>query len=484
VGEWSDRVYRRSAGSVGARLRLSGSVVLVVGRGAAAEAVAGRLTAAGAEVRAVAGCLADAPGPPEDAAFTSAALDGVSLVVAASASPLADRWVVRESSRRNIPVACVRAPETGTVDLTEAAEVAGVRVDVRTGDQRLDRDALGRVLAAIPARYERLGAWLARVERSVHRAIPDTARRRRLWDRLLAGPVAELVLRGHAQRADGALAAVLAGDSACAAGDVYLIGGGPGDPDLLTVRALRLLRQADVVLYDRLVAPEIVALARDDAERVYVGKQPDRHPVPQQRINGLLVEYARRGLRVARVKGGDPFIFGRGGEEIDSLMEEGIAFEVVPGITAASGCAAYAGIPLTHRDHAQSCVFVTGHRKANGELALDFDRLVRPGQTVVFYMGLKGLEQLTDGLIRHGMAPCTPAALVQQGTTDNQRVVSGTVGDIAALALEAGARAPTLVIVGTVVRLRERLAWFEPDPAHGDVNRFAARAQTKKARRE
>nr|WP_282571308.1 uroporphyrinogen-III C-methyltransferase [Methylonatrum kenyense] len=246
-------------------------------------------------------------------------------------------------------------------------------------------------------------------------------------------------------------------------GEVYLIGAGPGDPELLTRRALRLLQAADVVLYDRLVAPAILALIPPHCERINVGKQRDRHPVPQEEINGLLRDLARQGRRVARLKGGDPFIFGRGGEELDRLLEWGIRFQVVPGITAASGCAAYAGIPLTHRDHAQSCIFVTGHRREGG-VEVDFPALVRAGQTVVCYMGLHTLPALCAGMLEHGMDPQMPAALVEQGTTERQQVIVGTVSDLPQKVAQQEVHAPTLLIVGSVVTLRSRLEWFQGRP--------------------
>ncbi len=252
-------------------------------------------------------------------------------------------------------------------------------------------------------------------------------------------------------------------------GEVYLIGAGPGDPELLTLKAVRLLNQADVVLHDRLVAAPILDFIPETALRIDVGKCRDRHPIPQVEINRLLRAYAQAGQRVARLKGGDPFIFGRGGEEIQGLMEDGIPFQVVPGITAASGCAAYAGIPLTHRDHAQACLFVTGHRRDNGALDLDFPVLARPHQTVVFYMGLQSLPELVSGLIAHGLPAATPAAVVEQGTTAGQRAISGAVVELPALVREAAVRAPALIIVGEVVRLRGQFDWFSRRNETGPV---------------
>jgi uroporphyrin-III C-methyltransferase/precorrin-2 dehydrogenase/sirohydrochlorin ferrochelatase len=242
-------------------------------------------------------------------------------------------------------------------------------------------------------------------------------------------------------------------------GEVWLIGAGPGDPDLLTFRALRLMQQADVVLHDRLVSPEILNLVRRDADRIYVGKKRSEHAVPQGDLNQLLLDLALEGKRVVRLKGGDPFIFGRGGEEIELLAQHQIPFQVVPGITAASGCATYAGIPLTHRDHAQSCVFVTGHLKDNS-IDLDWELLAKPNQTVVVYMGLVGLPVISQKLIEHGMSADTPIALVEQGTTSKQRTFTGTLGTLVEQIKDEDVHAPTLTIIGSVVSLHQTLAWF------------------------
>jgi uroporphyrin-III C-methyltransferase/precorrin-2 dehydrogenase/sirohydrochlorin ferrochelatase len=280
---------------------------------------------------------------------------------------------------------------------------------------------------------------------------------------VLEGPIAEMMVAGKEDRARAALEAALAseGERMPEAGEVYLIGGGPGDPDLLTFKALRLMQQADVVVYDRLVSPEVLELVRRDAERIYAGKERDNHSIPQEEINALLVRLAKEGKRVCRLKGGDPFIFGRGGEEIATLMQEGVSFQVVPGITAASGCATYAGIPLTHRDYSQSVTFVTGNLK-QGELNLNWGALAQPNQTIVFYMGLHGINTICEQLVAHGVPDTMPAALVQQGTTPNHQVFVGNLRNLVHLVEEAEVKPPTLIIVGEVVALHEKLNWFKP----------------------
>ena len=247
--------------------------------------------------------------------------------------------------------------------------------------------------------------------------------------------------------------------AACASGRVFLVGAGPGDPELLTLRAVRVLGQADVIVYDHLVSASVLDFARPGAERIYAGKRRNEHTLRQEQINALLVKLARQGRQVVRLKGGDPFIFGRGGEELQALAAHGVAFEVVPGVTAASGVSSYAGIPLTHRDHAQSCIFVTGHLK-DGTADLDWPSLVRLKQTVVIYMGLGGLAEICHEMMLHGAAPDLPIAVVQEGSLASQKVVTGTLSNVPERVAQAGLKSPCLTIIGEVVKLHDELAWF------------------------
>jgi len=259
----------------------------------------------------------------------------------------------------------------------------------------------------------------------------------------------------------------------CGRGRVYLVGAGPGDPDLLTLRAARLLGETDVIVYDHLVSPGVLSLAATDAERIYAGKERNHHTMGQNEINELLVRLALQGKHVVRLKGGDPFIFGRGGEEMEALAERGVPFEVIPGITAACGVSCYAGIPLTHRDHAQSCLLVTGHLK-DGTTNLDWAALTRPRQTVVIYMGLGALAEICGKFIAHGVRPGTPVAAVQQGTTQEQRVVTGTLESLPAIAARSHLQSPCMIIIGEVVNLHEKLAWFKPEAAKESADRISA----------
>ncbi len=331
----------------------------------------------------------------------------------------------------------------------------------------LARTIKAELESAIPATYGALSQFLASFRDEVAQRIPDGTQRRRFWEDIIESTVGERVMAGDSAGAETALRERLEAFSAGGGkpvGEVYLVGTGPGDPDLLTFRALRLMQRADVVLYDRLIGPRIMNLVRRDAERIYVGKKKNEHTMGQEDISRLLAKLALEGRRVLRLKGGDPFIFGRGGEEIEEIARHGIPFQVVPGVTAAAGCAAYAGIPLTHRDHAQTCIFVTGHAR-DGEVDLNWDALVQPNQTVAIYMGLGMTGKLMEQFIAHGMAPDMPAAIVDNGTRRRQRVVAGTVSDIAGKAESAALAGPAIIIVGTVVALRDRLAWFTPDDA-------------------
>ncbi|MDO6475833.1 siroheme synthase CysG [Alteromonas sp. 1_MG-2023] len=315
--------------------------------------------------------------------------------------------------------------------------------------------------SVIPANISRLGAFSEKFREKVKSSLKGVTARRYFWEDVLDGDIAELVEKGQPEKADARFLEALsaAQSEQKIEGQVYLVGAGPGDPDLLTFRALRLMQKADVVVYDRLVSPAILELVRRDAEKIYVGKAKSNHTLPQDQINSLMVEEAKKGNRVVRLKGGDPFIFGRGGEEIEELIAAGIDFQVVPGITAASGASTYAGIPLTHRDHAQSVTFATGHLK-NGTIDLNWPALAHQNQTIVFYMGLTGLPVICSKLIEHGLSASTPIALVQEATRESQKVITGTLDTIPAHPQLDEMKPPTLIIVGSVVTLHKKLDWF------------------------
>jgi uroporphyrin-III C-methyltransferase/precorrin-2 dehydrogenase/sirohydrochlorin ferrochelatase len=444
---------------------------LVVGGGAVAARKAAQLLRAGARVTVHAPALSAAFEADLDrsrvvhraARFTEEDLSHHALVIAATDDAEVNRAVAAAAKARRVPVNVVDQPMLCSFIMPSIIDRSPVIVAVSSGGASpvLARLLRARLETLIPAGYGHLAALAAEFRDRIKARLAP-AERRRFWERVLQGPIAELVFSGRQSEARQALGASLDDARlAISGGEVALVGAGPGDPDLLTFRALRLMQRADVVVYDRLVAEPILDLVRRDAERIYAGKARAEHTLPQEDINQLLVRLAKEGKRVVRLKGGDPFIFGRGGEEIDTLAAEGIPFQVVPGVTAAAGCASYAGIPLTHRDYAQSVVFVTGHLQ-DGSMNLNWPALVQPRQTIVFYMGLVGIDILCRELAAHGLPAATPAALVQQGTTPQQRVLTGTLASLPDIVHQNEVKAPTLIIIGEVVRLRERLKWFEP----------------------
>ena len=454
-------------------LKLGESRCLVVGGGSVAARKVELLRAAGAAVTVLAPSLGEELRRELDAGhiahraerFHASQVEGATLVVAATDDPQVNAEVSAAARARNIPVNAVDDPARCTFVMPAIVDRSPLVIGISSGGTApvLARQLRERLEAMLPQGYARLARLAGAFRQRVKARLDDPRQRRRFWESVFRGPTAERVMAGSDDNGLALLEQTLAEAAAGGlphGGEVYLVGGGPGDPDLLTFKALRLMQQADVVVYDRLVSPAVLDRVRRDAEHIYVGKSRNQHPVPQDRINQILVEQASQGRRVLRLKGGDPFVFGRGGEEIDTLREAGIPFQVVPGITAALGCAAYAGIPLTHRDYAKACVFVTGHLR-NGSLDLPWEAMIQPQQTVVVYMGLGALPELCAGLTARGLPTHWPLALVEQGTTEHQRVVTGTLANIVPRALEAELKPPTLVIVGEVVRLRDRLRWFD-----------------------
>jgi uroporphyrin-III C-methyltransferase/precorrin-2 dehydrogenase/sirohydrochlorin ferrochelatase len=455
-------------------LRLANEPVLVVGGGAVAQRKVDLLLRSSAQVRVVAPELV--PGLAERAAageithlateFRPEHLDGMRLAIAATDKHAINAWVARQAERRNVPVNVVDDRELSRFIVPAIVDRSPVVVAVgSSGDAPvLTRRLRERLESFLPQRLGTLAKLAGKLRPTIKAGIESPARRRKFWENFFDGTVAADVLAGRSVDVEAIASTLHTGGGDF--GEVVLVGAGPGDPGLLTLRALRAMQNADVILHDRLVSAEILDLARRDAERIDVGKTAGGAHVSQEAINALLVQLAQQGKRVCRLKGGDPFIFGRGGEELEALAAAGVRFEVVPGVTAAAGCAAYAGIPLTHRDHAQSLVFVTGHTKDEAGDTVDWDHLARPAQTVVFYMGLGHLERSISQLRAHGAPESRGAAIIEQGTRAEQRVVTGTLADLAQKARQAGIQSPALLIVGEVTRLHETLQWFNAAAAN------------------
>lgn len=428
---------------------------LLLRAGAGLTVVAPTITA---ELQAL---LAENTGVWQQREYREADLHGRTLVVAATPDKTVNEQVFRDAVRQSIQVNVVDAPELCTFIFPSIVDRDPLLIAITSSGRSpvLARIMRRKIEALVPAAYGKLAGFAGRFRDLVKGAIPQDTARRLFWEQALEGTIAEHVLVGRESAAEEQLRERLQDTEALYKGEVYLVGAGPGDPDLLTFKAARLLQSADVVLYDRLVAPAIVDMSRRDAQRIYVGKRRADHSVEQTTINQLLVDLALQGKRVVRLKGGDPFIFGRGGEEIELLAKHRIPFQVVPGITAANGAACYAGIPLTHRDYAQSVRFVAGYLKGNS-VEHDWSSFQSPTETLVFYMGLVGLPDICAQLQAHGRSPDTPVALIERGTTLEQKVLLGTLATMVDVVARAQPSAPTLIIVGNVVRLHATLSWF------------------------
>ncbi|MGY3912395.1 siroheme synthase CysG [Aeromonas piscicola] len=447
--------------------RLDNKPVLLVGGGEVAERKARLLLDAGARLTVVSPAL-----DPELAAlaasgtidwlaaeFEPALLTGKWLVVAATDRREVNALVYQSANQAGIFANVVDDPKRSSFIMPSIIDRSPLMVAISSGGKApvLARLLREKLEALLPQHLGAVAAFAGGLRERVKARFASMGERRQFWERLLgADRLGQALARGDKASANQ-LADALFAEDAGAKGEVILVGAGPGDPGLLTLHALRQMQQADVVVHDRLVSDEVMALVRRDAKRIFVGKQAGNHCVPQEGINQLLLEEAKKGLRVVRLKGGDPFIFGRGGEELETLVGSGVGFQVVPGITAASGCAAYAGIPLTHRDHAQSVRFVTAHGKG-GAQDLDWPLLARDQQTLVFYMGLSSCATIREQLLAHGKAGATPVALIERGTQPSQQVIRGTLDQLPELAV--GVESPALIMVGSVVTLADKLAWF------------------------
>ena len=443
---------------------------LIVGGGTIATRKARLLKKAGACIHVVAPDISDelqamvkaSGGSCALREYTVSDIGGKRLVISATDIASVNESVAADCTAQNLPVNVVDTPHLCTVIMPAIVDRSPLIIGITSGGEApvLARKIRTQLESSVPAAFGQLGKLASKFRQKVKDTFPDAELRRRFWESTLEGSIADKVMAGRLQDAEDEIIEKIADKTCETGGEVYLVGAGPGDPDLLTFKALRLMQRAEVVLYDRLVSEPILDMVRRDAERIYVGKQRADHAVPQQQINEMLLTLAQQGKRVLRLKGGDPFIFGRGAEEIDLLAKNHIPFQVVPGITAASGCASYAGIPLTHRDCSQSVRFITGHLK-DGVLDFRWKEFVESQQTLVFYMGLTGLEQICTRLIEHGKDANTPAALIERGTLPDQQVHIGNLSNLPQLVKDNNVTPPTLLIIGDVVSLHSTLNWYK-----------------------
>ena len=389
--------------------------------------------------------------PPEQA---GPALDVARFAIVANRLDANAEKAITMARQYGVPLNVVDHPELCDFTVPSIIDRGDVVAAIGTNGSApvLAKSIREKLEALLPKRIGDLAALASRLRPDVKAAITDSKARRRFWETALTGPTADLAYAGDLEGAEAAMRAQLVSGTA-AEGIVHIVGAGPGDPELMTLKALRLIQEADVVYYDRLVSDEILALIRRDADRVPVGKSKGDHSVPQETIHELLIASAQEGKRVVRLKGGDPFIFGRGGEELEAVRAAGVAATVVPGISSALGCAAAAGLPLTHRDHAQSLTFVTGHAKAGGVPDLDWGSLARPAQTVVVFMGVGTSATIAEKIIAAGRAPSTPVAVIENGTRENEIRVFGTLAELPHLIQRAGIKGPALLVIGEVAGL-------------------------------
>jgi uroporphyrin-III C-methyltransferase/precorrin-2 dehydrogenase/sirohydrochlorin ferrochelatase len=382
-----------------------------------------------------------------------------SLIIAATDNKQINKKLFNFANKNNILINVVDQPDLCTCTFGSIVERGDLVVAISTGGNApvFARNLREKFETLLPQSTKQLIDFSASIREKVMNSFSQFNKRRIFWELFFDAFAAKKnITKSNLTTLTNQLIKTLKNKHS---GEVFLVGAGPGDPELLTLRALHLIQKADVCIYDNLVSKDILELVRRDALMIYAGKLRNNHTIEQKEINQLLVNYAKKGLRVLRLKGGDPFMFGRGGEEISELMTQKIKFQVVPGITAASGVSAYAGIPLTHRDYSQSCIFITGHEK-NGKLNINWSNLIHENQTIVIYMGLNSLPIIVQNLIDSGMRKNMPIALVQEGTTEKQKVMVSTISRVISKTLKSNIQSPVIIIIGEVVKLRKTIKWF------------------------